>query len=96
MLLIPAFRRQRQVDLCEFQASLIYTVNSRTARAIQRNPVSKKKKKERKKERKKQFLKCKKRNVFGSLASSSFLTQKMCHWFCSLIYPDRVQVSQLE
>jgi hypothetical protein len=24
MLLMPAFRRQRQADLCEFKASLIY------------------------------------------------------------------------
>jgi hypothetical protein len=38
----------------EFEDSLVYKVSSRTARAIQRNPVSKKKKKERKKERKKQ------------------------------------------
>jgi hypothetical protein len=35
-------QRQRQVDLCEFKASL---VNSRIARAIQRNIVSKKEKK---------------------------------------------------
>ena len=28
----------------EFKASLVYKVSSRTARAIQRNPVSKKKK----------------------------------------------------
>jgi hypothetical protein len=35
MLLIPAFRRQRQVDLCEFEVSLVYTVSSRTARATQ-------------------------------------------------------------
>jgi hypothetical protein len=33
------------MDLCEFEASLVYRVSSRTARAIQRNPVSKKKKK---------------------------------------------------
>jgi hypothetical protein len=45
MPLIPAFRRQRQVDLCEFKASLVYRASSRTARATQRNPVSKKKKK---------------------------------------------------
>jgi hypothetical protein len=34
--------RSRQIF--EFKASLIYKVSSRTARAIQRNPVSKKKK----------------------------------------------------
>ena len=33
-----------QMDLCEFQDSLVYKVSSRTARATQRNPVSKKNK----------------------------------------------------
>jgi hypothetical protein len=33
--------RQRQVDLCKFEASLVYRVSSRTARATQTNPVSK-------------------------------------------------------
>jgi hypothetical protein len=42
MQLIPAFRSQRQVDLWEFEASLDYRVISRTARATQSNPVSKK------------------------------------------------------
>jgi hypothetical protein len=41
---ILIFRRQRQVDLCEFKASVVYRVSSRTARATQRNPVSKNKK----------------------------------------------------
>jgi hypothetical protein len=41
--LIPALRKQRQEDLCEFEASLVYRVSSMTARAVtQRNPVSKK------------------------------------------------------
>jgi hypothetical protein len=31
LILVP--RRQRQADLCEFEAILIYKVNSRTARA---------------------------------------------------------------
>jgi hypothetical protein len=39
--------------ISEFKASLVYKVSSRTARAIQRNPVSGKKKEKRKKERKK-------------------------------------------
>jgi hypothetical protein len=40
--LVPALERQRQGDLCEFKASLVYRLVSRTARAvIQRNPVSK-------------------------------------------------------
>ena len=44
MPLIPALGRQTQVDLCEFEASLVYRVSFRTARiVIQRNPVSKKK-----------------------------------------------------
>ena len=38
--LIPALERQRQVDLCEFMASLVYRASFRTARATQRNPVS--------------------------------------------------------
>jgi hypothetical protein len=41
MPLIPALRRQRQA-ISEFEASLVYKVSSRTARVIQRNPVSKK------------------------------------------------------
>jgi hypothetical protein len=43
--------RGRQIS--EFEASLVYKVSSRTARATQRNPVSKNQK-ERKKERKKE------------------------------------------
>jgi hypothetical protein len=42
--LILALRRQRQADLSEFEASLVYKVSSTTARATQRNPVSKKQK----------------------------------------------------
>jgi hypothetical protein len=39
-LLIPALgRRGKQIS--EFETSLIYRVSSRTARATQRNPVSK-------------------------------------------------------
>jgi hypothetical protein len=41
MPLIQALRRQRQADLCEFKASLVYKVSSRTARVTQRKPVSK-------------------------------------------------------
>jgi hypothetical protein len=39
--LIPAPERQRQEDLFKFKASLLHRVSSRTARAIQRNPVLK-------------------------------------------------------
>ena len=41
MLLVPVLRRLRQVDLCEFKASLVYKMSSKTARATQRNSVSK-------------------------------------------------------
>jgi hypothetical protein len=43
--LIPVLGRQRQADFA-FEASVVYKVSSRTARATQRNPVSGKKKKE--------------------------------------------------
>ena len=59
MPLILAFGRQRQIS--EFKASLVYRVSSRTARAIQRNPVSKDQKKKKKKERKEKKRKKKKR-----------------------------------
>ena len=40
MSLIPALGTQRQVDLHEFEASLVYKRNSRAARAAtQRNPL---------------------------------------------------------
>jgi hypothetical protein len=49
--LIPALGgRGRRIS--EFEASLVYKVRSRTARAIQRNPVSKNKTKQNKKPKK--------------------------------------------
>ena len=45
---VPLLRRQRQADLCEFEVSLVYKVNSRTAKAIKRNPVSKQTKQQQK------------------------------------------------
>ena len=45
MPLIPALWRQRRVDLSTFEASLVYRVSYRTARATQKNPVSKNKNK---------------------------------------------------
>jgi hypothetical protein len=39
----------RGKQISEFEANLVYRVSSRTARAIQRNPVSKKQKKKKKK-----------------------------------------------
>jgi hypothetical protein len=41
MPFIPGLRRQRQTDLCEYKASLVYRASSRTSKATQRNPVSK-------------------------------------------------------
>jgi hypothetical protein len=46
--LIPVLGRQRQLDLYEFKANLVYRASSRTARAIQRNIVSKNKTKQNK------------------------------------------------
>jgi hypothetical protein len=37
----PALGRQRQVELCEFQTSLVYRGSSRIAKTTQRNPVLK-------------------------------------------------------
>ena len=52
--LIPKLKRQRQVDLCEFEASLVYKSSSRTARATQGNSVSEKKKRKKEREREKE------------------------------------------
>jgi hypothetical protein len=41
LTLVPALGRQRQADLCEFETSLIYRVNSRTAKVTYGNLVSK-------------------------------------------------------
>ena len=43
---IPALQRQKQADLYEFEATLVYRVSSRTAKATQRNLVLKKKKRQ--------------------------------------------------
>jgi hypothetical protein len=40
-------------QISEFKARLVYRVSSRTARAIQRNPVSKNQKRKKKKEKRK-------------------------------------------
>ena len=37
----PSTPLQKQADLCEFKTNLVYRVNSRTAKATQRNPVLK-------------------------------------------------------
>ena len=61
MPLIPVFGRQRQVDLHEFEASLVYRVSSRRARATQRNTVLKKQKPKTNKKKKEKERKGKKR-----------------------------------
>ena len=38
--MILTLGRQRQVDLCEFEDSLVYRGSSRIAKSTQRNPVS--------------------------------------------------------
>ena len=48
MPLIPALGRQRQEDLCEFEASLVYTVSSRTGSIATEKPYLEKPKKEKK------------------------------------------------
>jgi hypothetical protein len=49
MPLIPVLRRQRQVDLCELEASLVYRVSFRIGSAvIERNLVLKKTKQNKK------------------------------------------------
>jgi hypothetical protein len=42
LLLIPVPGRQRQENLCEFKASLVYVANSRTMRVTVRGSVSNK------------------------------------------------------
>jgi hypothetical protein len=44
-VVVHAFNPSRGRRISEFEASLVYRVSSRTARATQRNPVLKKKKK---------------------------------------------------
>jgi hypothetical protein len=92
MPLISALGRQRQVDLSEFEASLVCSMSSRTARAIQRNPVLKNKNKTKQKQKQKQkrtnwkktilafianYTLC--RNIVFSYNSSYFI------YFCCLL-----------
>ena len=58
LLIILALGRQRQEDLCEFEANLVYRASSRTDfKATPRNPVSKNQKREKMK-RKKEIPPC--------------------------------------
>ena len=42
MPIISALRRQRQVDICEFEASLVYRVSSRTGSIATEKPCPEK------------------------------------------------------
>ena len=44
VLVSLALRRQRWVDLCEFNVNLVYTVSFKSSSAVLEDPVSKKKK----------------------------------------------------
>jgi hypothetical protein len=44
MLLTPAFRRQRQVDLCEFKTRHVFRESYKATRTTERNPVLNKQK----------------------------------------------------
>jgi hypothetical protein len=67
--------------ISEFEASLVYRVSSRTARATQRNPVSKKHKKKKRKEkkRKEKKRKEKKRKKKFCMCTLSQLHNELCH-----------------
>ena len=54
----PSTREAEAGDLCEFEASLVYRASSTTARATQRNPVSKKKNKTKQKKYKRNMRTC--------------------------------------
>jgi hypothetical protein len=56
--------------ISEFEASLVYKVSSKTARAIQRNPVSGKKKKKKKEEEEEV-------RVSDNMLKGSFFTQSL-------------------
>jgi hypothetical protein len=56
-LFITLKKKKRLPRICEFEASLVYKVSSRTARVTQRNPVSKKINQKQKTNKKKDYLK---------------------------------------
>jgi hypothetical protein len=58
--------------ISEFKASLVYRMSSRTARAIQRNTVSKKKKKEKKRKEKRKEKRKRKRKRKETFPPPSF------------------------
>jgi hypothetical protein len=79
--------RGRQIS--EFEASLVYRVSSRTARAIQRNTVSKnQKKKKKKKRKKKKNLPAEKQSRFSWFTEELYKTfkEKLIPMFLKIFY----------
>jgi hypothetical protein len=80
--------RGRQIS--EFEASLVYRVSSRTARATQRNPVWKTKLNKKNKKTKKQKNKNKNKNQnktkrrYALVRIGMTLLEEMCHCGCGL------------
>jgi hypothetical protein len=70
--------RGRQIS--EFEDSLVYRVSSRTARAIQRNPVSEKKQKQKQKNKKQK----QKKNKQTNKQKPRWWSQKMCKGFTDI------------
>jgi hypothetical protein len=71
----PSTQEARGRRISEFEASLVYKVTSRTARAIQRNPVSKKPKNKKKKKKNKKKTK-KQKNKKRKQASAKGLCSR--------------------
>jgi len=71
----PSTQRQKQVDLCEFKASLVYRVTSRTARATQRSPVKKERRGEERRGRKRSPLR-----THNSLCSARLGIENLARW----------------
>jgi hypothetical protein len=74
----PSIRRQRQEDLHEFEASLVYRASSRTARATQINFVMKSQK-----------TKQKQKQTNKTILSSS--TKECCAFCPMLLFPHRTK-----
>jgi hypothetical protein len=72
--------------ISEFEASLVYKVSSRTARATQRNPVSKKPKRKKQMLTNNHHLKSK-RHVTLGLATLPVLTKLALNFWTQAIFP---------
>ena len=65
-LLIPTLRRHRQVDLCEFEASLVYKASSRIGSKATETPCHDKTKTKQKQTKTKQQQNPKKANIINT------------------------------